>query len=47
VPVTVVGDQIVRGTDWNRIEHLLHDAGYPDFRSPTHERAEESALPDR
>jgi glutaredoxin len=44
VPITVVGDQIVRGTDWYRIESLLHEAGFRDFRSPVADAVAESAL---
>jgi mycoredoxin len=34
VPITIVGDQVVRGTRWHEIERLLQRAGYSDFARP-------------
>jgi glutaredoxin len=34
VPITIIGDQIVRGTRWHDIDRLLKAAGYHDFKPP-------------
>jgi glutaredoxin len=34
VPITVVGDQIIRGNRWREIDRALKAAGYRDFRMP-------------
>ena len=34
VPITIVGDQIVRGARWRDIDRVLKKAGYRDFKPP-------------
>jgi glutaredoxin len=35
VPITVIGDEIVRGNRWHQIDRALKAAGYRDFRMPS------------
>lgn len=34
IPITIVGDQVVRGARWNDIDRVLETAGYRDFNPP-------------
>lgn len=35
VPITIVGEQVVRGTRWQDIDRALNAAGYRDFNLPS------------